>query len=158
MDTRTPMAQNGKARTTKTTFSRETSISIEVNASPSKVWALLTNTSDYVRWNSTVVSIEGKIAQGETIKLKSTLDPTRTFTLKVKEFELEKRLVWGDGQGNRIYTLSSNGNMTTFSMTEKIGGPIFPLFARFIPPFDASFEQFAADLKKEAERVQQVQG
>jgi hypothetical protein len=38
-------------------------------------------------------------------------------------------------------------------MTEKIGGSIFPLFARFIPPFDVSFEQFAADLKKEAETI-----
>ena len=36
-------------------------------------------------------------------------------------------------------------------MVEKIGGPLFPLFANMIPPFDASFEQFAKDLKNEAE-------
>jgi hypothetical protein len=36
-------------------------------------------------------------------------------------------------------------------MSEKIGGPLFPLFARMIPPFDESFNQFAADLKKAAE-------
>jgi len=39
-------------------------------------------------------------------------------------------------------------------MREKIGGPMFPLFAKMIPPFDASFEQFAADLKAEAEKIQ----
>jgi hypothetical protein len=38
-------------------------------------------------------------------------------------------------------------------MTEKIGGPIFPLFARMIPSFDQSFEQYAKDLKKEAEAI-----
>jgi hypothetical protein len=39
-------------------------------------------------------------------------------------------------------------------MTEKIGGPLFPLFASSIPSFDASFERFAADLKREAEAIQ----
>ena len=38
-------------------------------------------------------------------------------------------------------------------MSEKIGGPVFPLFAKMIPPFDRSFEQFASDLKKEAEAI-----
>lgn len=36
-------------------------------------------------------------------------------------------------------------------MTERIAGPLFPLFAKMIPPFDDAFETFAKDLKKEAE-------
>jgi hypothetical protein len=39
-------------------------------------------------------------------------------------------------------------------MTERIGGPLFPLFAGMIPSFDESFETFAADLKREAETIQ----
>lgn len=145
---------NGKATTTKETFSRETSISINIQADPATVWALLTNASDFSRWNSTVVSIAGEIRQGETIQLKSTLDEKRVFKLTVKEFEPEKRLVWGDRQGNRIYTLArGEGNSVNFSMTEKIGGFLFPLFAKYIPPFDEAFEQFAADLKQEAESM-----
>lgn len=148
------MAQNGKATTVKTTFHRTTSVSIEIKADLQIVWALLTNAKDYPRWNTTVTSIEGNIALGETIKLKSVLDAKRTFKLKVKEWETQKRLVWGDGQGARVYTLSSNGNGTlTFSMTEKIGGLMFPMYAKMIPPFDQSFEQFAGDLKKEAEAI-----
>ena len=147
----------GKALTTKTTFSRETVVSIEIQADASIVWSLLTNAADFARWNSTVVSIKGDITLGETIQLIATLDPKRTFKLKVKEFEVDKRLAWGDAMGNRVYSLSKNdqGN-TIFSMQEKIGGLMFPLFARFIPPFDASFEQFAADLKKEAESIMQA--
>ncbi len=144
----------GKATTLKTTFSRETSIGIEIKADPAILWALLTNALDYPRWNSTVISIDGNIALGETITLKSILDPKRTFKLKVKEFEPAKRLVWGDGQGNRVYELADKGNGTVaFSMTEKIGGLMFPLYAKYIPPFDKSFEQFAADLKKEGEAI-----
>jgi uncharacterized protein YndB with AHSA1/START domain len=150
----TTMAQNGKATTVRTTFSRSTSVSTIINADPTIIWKLLTTAPDYPRWNSTVVSIEGKIALGEKINLKSTLDPKRTFKLKVKEFEQDKKLAWGDGMGTRLYTLTKNSNgSVTFSMTEKIGGPVFPLFAKMIPPFDQSFEQFAADLKKEAEII-----
>lgn len=148
------MAQNGKVITVKKTFSRETSVSIDIKADAAIVWALLTNAADFPRWNSTVISIEGDIKQGEKIKLKSTLDPKRTFKLKVKEFEPENKLAWGDGKGTRVYTITKNGNASvTFSMTEKIGGLMFPMYAKYIPSFDKSFEQFAADLKKEAEII-----
>lgn len=154
--TRATIAQNGKATTVKTTFYRETSIRIEIKADPAIVWALLTKASDYPRWNSTVTSIEGTIALGEKIKLKSTLDTKRPFKLKVKEVEAEKKLVWGDGQGNRIYIITKNENENgtiTFSMTEKIGGLMFPMYAKMIPSFDQSFEQFASDLKNESETI-----
>ena len=145
---------NGKATTVRTTFSRQTSIGINIQADAAIIWQLLTNAADYPRWNSTVTSIEGTIKQGETIKLKSILDAKRVFKLKVKTFEAEKQLAWGDRQGTRVYTLTpqSNGSVK-FEMVEKIGGLMFPLFAKFIPPFDDSFEQFAADLKKEAEFI-----
>ena len=144
----------GKANTVKTTFSRETSVSRTIMADAAIVWALLTHTSDFPRWNSTVTSIKGEIKEGSTIELKSTLDEKRTFKLKIKEFVPERRLVWGDAQGNRVYNMEKRAGGVLFSMTEKIGGPLFPLFAKYIPPFDESFEKFAADLKKEAESIQ----
>lgn len=142
------------ATTSRTRFSRETSVSIKITADAAIVWALLTKASDYTRWNSTITSLEGTIALGETIRLKSVLDAKRIFKLKVKVFEPEKKLVWGDGQGNRIYTITKSGKDTIlFSMCEKIGGLLFPLYAKMIPPFDQSFDQFANDLKKEAEII-----
>ncbi|MBK7970910.1 MAG: SRPBCC domain-containing protein [Bacteroidetes bacterium] len=150
----TTVSSNGKAVTTKKTFSRETAVSIDIKADRSIIWALLTNANDFPRWNSSVISIDGLIAPGEKIKLKSTLDPKREFKLKVKEFDSENRLAWGDAMGNRVYTLKSIGNtLTNFTMEEKIGGPLFPLFAKMIPPFDKAFEQYATDLKNEAEII-----
>jgi uncharacterized protein YndB with AHSA1/START domain len=146
--------QAGKAITKRSPFSRETSITINIEAAPSIVWALLTSASDFPRWNSTVVSIKGEIILNRTIELKSTLDEKRVFKLKVKEFLPEKRLVWGDALGNRVYSLEKAGSEVRFTMSEKIGGPLFPLFAGMIPSFDKSFEQFAADLKQEAETIQ----
>jgi len=150
----TTVTSNGKAFTTKKTFSRETAVSIDIQADKSIIWALLTNANDFPRWNSTVISIEGTIAKGEMIKLKAKLDPKRAFKLKIKEFEAENRLAWGDAMGNRVFTLKSIGNnLTNFTMVEKIGGPLFPLFAKMIPPFDEAFQQYAKDLKNEAETI-----
>jgi uncharacterized protein YndB with AHSA1/START domain len=149
-----PKSQAGKAVTSRSLFSRETTVSVEIKADPSIVWALMTRASDFPRWNSTVVSIKGDIREGGTIELKSTLDEKRTFKLKVKEFAPEKRLVWGDAMGNRVYTLDKSAGGVQFTMAEKIGGPLFPLFAGAIPSFDESFERFAKDLKKEAETIQ----
>jgi len=150
----TTLASNGKAVTTKKTFSRETAVSLDIQADKSVIWALLTNAGDFSRWNSTVISIEGVIAKGEKIVLKAKLDPKRAFKLKVKEFEADRQMVWGDAMGNRVFTLKSIGtNLTNFTMSEKIGGPFFPLFAKMIPPFDETFEQYAKDLKNEAELI-----
>ncbi|MBK6391011.1 MAG: SRPBCC domain-containing protein [Saprospiraceae bacterium] len=144
------------AETVKTTFSRQTTVSTDIQADASVIWALLTTADDYTRWNSTVTLLEGKIALDETIKLKSILDAKRTFKLKVKEMEVNKKLAWGDAQGTRVYTLDQKTNgLVTFTMREKIGGLLFPLFAKMIPPFDESFERFAADLKHEAELIMQ---
>ena len=146
--------QEGKATTTRKTFSRETSVSTTIQADPAIVWALLTHASDFPRWNSTVTSMKGEIREGGSVELKSILDDKRTFKLQVKEFLPEKRLVWGDAMGTRVYTLEEVSGGTRFSMTEKIGGPLFPLFAGSIPSFDEVFERYAADLKKEAEAIQ----
>lgn len=149
------LSQATPAVTTRTKFHRETSVSAVIKASDATVWAILTNAADYPRWNSTVTSIEGKIAAGERIVLRSTLDAKRKFKLQVKEFTPSTRLVWGDGKGQRTYDIIDNGDgSVTFRMQERIGGFMFPLYAKAIPSFDASFDSFAADLKKESELVQ----
>lgn len=154
MTTVNALSQDGKAITVKKTFSRETTVQIKINADAAIIWALLTNGSDMTRWNSTIRYFEGDIAEGNTVKLKSVLDEKRVFKLKVKFFDPEKCLIWGDGKGNRIFTITANEDETcTFNMTEKIGGFTFPMYAKYIPPFDSSFEQFALDLKKEAELI-----
>ena len=140
-----------KAKTVKKTFSRETTVSISIDTDASIVWSLLTNSADFSRWNSTVFSIEGEIKLGGKIKLKSKLDEKRTFRLKIKELEPQTQMVWGDGKGYRVFIITQKDDGVIFTMTEKIGGLMFPLYAKYIPSFDESFNQFAHDLKNEAE-------
>lgn len=125
----TTVLSTGRVITTKKTFSLETAVSIDIKADRRIIWALLTNANDFPRWNSTVISIDGLIAPGEKIKLKSTLDPNREFKLKVKEFDSENRLAWGDAMGTQVYTLKSIGNaLTNFTMVEKNWRSAIPIF------------------------------
>ncbi|MGB0563689.1 MAG: SRPBCC family protein [Spirulinaceae cyanobacterium] len=146
-----PLA-NGLATTTAKIFSRQTTIALDIAAPIEQIWAVLTDAAQFPAWNSTIIELNGAIAPGGKLQLRSTLAPERTFKLKVKAFEPPTRLSWGDAMGTRTYTLTPNSEGgTRFQMTEVIGGPLFPFFARLIPPFDESFNQFAADLKRTAE-------
>lgn len=148
------------ASTVRKTFSRETTVSTQIEASPAIIWNLLTQASDFPRWNSTIVSMEGDITEGGKIALISTVDPKRTFKLKVKSITPEQEMIWGSGaapffKGTRTYSLEAlSEGVYRFTMTEKIGGLMFPMAAGSIPSFDESFTQFAADLKKEAEMIE----
>jgi len=150
------------AQTTSTTFSRTTTVQATIDASPDIVWALLTNPEGFARWNSTIKSIQGNIELGKTIKLKTTLDEKRTFSLKVVKMEAPALMVWKSGQapffqGVRTYTIEKKSDRKVlFTMTEKLSGLMFPMAASQIPDFKESFERYAADLKKEAEVIMNI--
>src|SRR6185503_5664460 len=112
------------AKTTKKFFSRETEVAIDIHADPEAVWAVLLNAAEYPKWSSTVTSLDGRIALGETIELKSVLDGKRTYLVTRQD-----------------------PSTVTFSMRERIGGQLFTFFAGKIPSFDETFDKFAADLK-----------
>jgi hypothetical protein len=140
-----------------TTFGRKTSVSVKIDAKPEIVWSLLTNAKDFPRWNTTVKNVEGKISLGEKIKLRVFLDEKRVFNLKITEFKPATKMVWEDGvkpffKGIRTYQLNHiQNNSTEFKMDECMFGLMFPMAAKHIPDFRKSFEQYASDLKKEAE-------
>jgi hypothetical protein len=152
------IAINGRASKTKSAFRMEYSAGINIKAKPERVWALMTNAADFPRWNSTVKSIEGRIALGQTIKLIASIAPTRAFNLNVIEFVPEKRMVWSDGnamfKGVRTYTLEPKAEGSTdFTMSEVYTGLMLPMIAGSLPDFRPAFEQYVADLKREAERA-----
>lgn len=137
-------------------FRRSVRVDVDVKATPEKIWSLLTNVADAPRWNSTITQIEGRVALGEQLTIKVPIS-TRTFNVKVDVLDPHRRLVWSDGnavfRGVRTYTLTPHGGgSTAFSMEEVFTGFMLPLIGLSLPDFTPVFEQYAADLKKEAER------
>ena len=142
--------------TTRTTFKLAASATREIAAPPARVWALLTDAPNYPRWNSTVTSLQGRIAAGETLRLRVP-GAAREFAPRVSVFSPERRMVWRGGfwpmlEGVRVFELERmDGGQTRFSLSETFRGLILPLVASQMPDFAPIFERFAADLKEAAE-------
>ena len=140
----------------RTTFRMSCEVAIEIAASPERVWSLLTGAHAFPSWNSTVKSIDGEIAEGNTIKLVATVAPERTFKLKIGQVVPARGMVWSDGfapmfKGVRTFTLTPQGERTTFHMIEVFSGAMLPMIAGSLPDFKPIFEQYAEDLKRAAE-------
>lgn len=151
MDLRQP-----KATKTETTFRQSCAVRCDVRASAETLRAILTDAASYPKWNSTVVSLEGDIREGERLKLRVTLDPKRTFSPRVTKLD-DREMIWSDGfapmfRGVRTFTLTSKADgVVEFAMEEVFSGVMLPLIRKSLPDFGPAFEAFARDLKRAAE-------
>jgi len=130
-----------------------------INATPDAIWAILVDGPHYPDWDSGVVSVDGRITPGETIKVVSGANPGRTFPVKVSEFSPATSMTWSGGmplglfKGVRTFTLAPAGDgATRFEVREEYTGPLLPMMWRSMPDLGPSFAQFATGLKKRAEQ------
>jgi hypothetical protein len=132
-------------------------VSTTILASPERVWRLLTDAAAFPRWNSTVTSIEGEIAEGRTLTVRVPSAPSRVFKPKVARLLPGQLMIWSDGmapmfKGVRTFTLTPNPDGSTeFSMREEFSGLMLPMIKGSLPDFAPIFETYAEDLKRAAE-------
>lgn len=128
-----------------------------IEASPAAVWAVLSDGAGWASWDSGVDAVEGRIAPGEKITIRSQAAPGRSFPVSVTGFEPPARLVFSGGmplglfRGVRTYTLSPNAGGTAFHLREEYTGPLLRLIWRSMPDLGPSFERFAEGLKQRVE-------
>jgi hypothetical protein len=127
--------------------------SADIQATPGRIWELITDGPNFAAWENGVVRVEGTIAPGETIKVVSEANPDRTFPVKVTESKPGKRMVWSGGmplglfKGVRTFTLSPDGNVgTEVHVREEYTGPLLPMIWRTIPDLGPSFDKFTTGL------------
>lgn len=129
----------------------------EIAAAPDQVWAVLTDGARWSAWDSGVTAVEGRIAPGERITIRSAAAPGRAFPVTVTAFEAPHRLEFTGGmplglfRGVRSYTLTPSGGGTTFRVREEYTGPLLGLVWRSMPDLQPSFDQFAAGLRGRVE-------
>jgi hypothetical protein len=129
-----------------------------IAASPAEVWAVLSDGATWTDWDSGVDAVEGRIALGETVKIRAEAAPGRAFPVRVTTFEAPRQLRFSGGMplglftGVRTYVLSPDaGGATTFRMREEYTGPLLSLIWRSMPDLAPSFEKFARGLKQRVE-------
>jgi hypothetical protein len=105
---------------------------IEINASPSQVWQVLTDFEKYPTWNPFIKKISGVAARNEKLEVHMP-DPrggTMVFTPTVLVAERDKELRWlgrseGDvfnGEHRFLIELIQNNNKVHFTQSEKFTG------------------------------------
>jgi uncharacterized protein YndB with AHSA1/START domain len=128
-----------------------------IAASPDDVWAVLVDAGNWPRWDSGVDAVDGTLAEGQKITIRSAAAPGRAFPVKVTAFEPFRRLVFSGGmplglfRGTRTYTLTPDGAGTVFHMREEYTGPMVGLIWKSMPDLQPSFDRFATGLKKRIE-------
>jgi hypothetical protein len=131
----------------------------EIQASPETIWAILTDAPGFQVWDSGIERVDGRIAPGEKITVRSKANPGRAFPVTVTEFTPGQRMTWSGGmplglfKGVRTFVLApGTDGSTRFTMREEYSGPLLPLIWRSMPDLGPSFRQFADGLKRRAER------
>lgn len=131
-----------------------------IEADPDRIWAILTDAPGYASWDSGVEAVEGRIAPGERIKVRSAANPERAFPVKVTEFVPARSMTWAGGlplglfKGVRTFTLTPRRDGAThFTTREEYTGPLLAVIWKSMPDLGPSFRQFAAGLKARAEQA-----
>ncbi len=136
---------------------------ILINATPDKVWSILTDFQNHPTWNPFIKSITGEAKVGSQITVSiappdgkgMTFKPTVLAFEKNKEFRwLGKLLFKGLFDGEHKFELIDNGNgTTTFIQSEKFKGLLVALFKNQLERnTKEGFELMNASLKKYIEK------
>lgn len=142
---------------------KEIKSEIHIQATPEKVWEILTTFDNYSTWNPFIKSIEGNVEVGA--KIIARIEPPEakgmTFKPTVLAFEKHKEFKWighllfpGLFDGEHRFELIDNGNgTTTFIQAERFKGILVRFLAKMLDTSTLNgFKAMNQKLKEEAEK------
>ncbi len=132
---------------------------IEINATPERVWQILTDTEKFPEWNPFIHRFKGNLVVGETLNVFLGESPTKgmTFRPQVLAVTPNRAFRWlghlfinGIFDGEHIFEIEPlDTNRIRFIQREKFNGILVPVFN-----FDSTrrgFEAMNRALKERAE-------
>ena len=134
------------------------SASIEIDAPPVDVWAVLVDLDRYAEWNPLFREASGQVAAGNRITLKSFPPGGRPMTVRPKIVAAEPgvELRWaaslpGIMSGEHAFALSPAGDGTRLVQSESFRGLLVPFSGRVLARAEAGFRSLNEALKQRAE-------
>jgi hypothetical protein len=145
-------------------FRAEMSTSIEINATPARVWEVLTDLSAYGQWNPMIVRAEGSVQQGERLKIRFAPKGSRahTFFPKLLVVDPPRELRWLgyprlpgilDTEHYFVIAPAQGGTTTVMSHGSVVYGLLTPIASLFLSGTARHFEAMNEALKSRAAAV-----
>lgn len=141
---------------------REIDTEIEINASPERVWAVLTDFAAYPEWNPLVTSARGELKEGArlVIVVRVPDGPTMTFKPRVLKVEPARELRWlgtlplpGLFNGEHIFRVEPAGaGRSRFLHGEKFTGLLIPFMGGTLKKTERGYVLMNEALKKRVEQ------
>lgn len=110
---------------------------VEIDASPARIWSVLTDLPAYREWNPFIVEAKGQVAVGERLSLRMTLQGHAPMTIapELLVVDHERELRWKgrlvisglfDGEHAFVLTPLANGR-TRLDHSERFSGVLLPI-------------------------------
>ena len=137
---------------------RTVSATIEIDATPAEVWAVLADLASYPQWNPRFPEASGDLAAGKKITLKSRPTAGRPMTIRptivTAQFGVELRWIArlpGIISGEHAFTLTPANGGTRLQQSETFGGLLASLAGRTIARAEGDFRTLNEAIKNRAE-------
>lgn len=138
--------------------------SVEIAASPERVWAVLSDLKSYARWNPEITVVSGQAAKGAhlTIRVRST-NGTSTFHPTVEAADPGRELRWlghyhdvsGLADGEHRFVIEPSGpGRVRFTQAETFRGIAVPFVHGTLRAGCSGFDAMNAALKARAESAE----
>lgn len=123
-------------------MAKEIKTEIIIEATPQKIWTILTDFKNYPNWNPFIKSIIGNVKVGN--KINARIEPPNatgmTFKPTILIYDTNKKLSWignlfikGLFDGEHTFEIIDNKNGScTFIQSEKFNGILVPLFKKML--------------------------
>jgi hypothetical protein len=138
--------------------------SIEIDASPAKVWSILIDTDAYPAWNPFMTKLAGELTVGARLEVRIEPPEARPMTFKptVLAAQPERELRWlgrfilpglVDGEHSlRLEPLGDSGSR--FTQSERFSGILVRPLKSMLAKTELGFDQMNAALKSRAETME----
>jgi hypothetical protein len=136
---------------------------IQIKASASVVWGILTDFEKFGEWNPFITEISGKLKEGSELRV--FMEPPNSkgmeFKPTLKKVETEKKIQWlgkvwipklFDGEHRWIIN-QIDDNTVLFIQKERFTGIFVPFFSKLLKNTKSGFEMMNQNLKQRSEEM-----
>ena len=151
-------AKNRKSK--KVSMNRIIDASVNVDATPEEVWAVLTDFRSWETWNDFIPAVEGNLQVGERLRIRVVTPGLKPMTFKPEVYVVQplQAIVWGGSflkvmyRGDHTFLLEPlPDGKTRFRQIERFMGPMVLFMGGMIKKTETGYHQMNRALKERVE-------